>query len=318
MKAYYEIFGLTLSSDWVLPRLKAVADPRPVDVQIKKAAISPSGIPNPRVAFPSLQLAPDTAWLSIDQVGRFLVTSGERIEVDPDPDADLQSVLLYVLGSCLGAIMHQREQLILHANAIDVGGQALVFAGPSGIGKSTIAACFYKKGYRVLADDLTVIDGNNKVLPSYPQIKLWSDSIAHLDLGSIRGIQRIRMQVDKFEVPINDLFQTEPTKVNTIYLLGKGNTKDVMVEEVFGLEKLAALQRQVFRRRFAIGMGLQKVISMHCVRLAQVVRVVRITRPQEGFEPDRLIELALDDYRFNGDHALRSMGRETGETGETV
>lgn len=297
MKAYYEIFGLTLSSDWVLPRLKAVVGPRSVDVQIRKAAINPAGIPNATVAIPSLQLAPDTAWLSVDRVGRFLMTSGDRIEVDPDTDADMQSVFLYVLGSCLGAIMHQRKQLILHANAIDVDGQALVFAGPSGIGKSTIAACFYKKGYRVLADDLTVVDDNNKVLPSYPQIKLWSDSIAHQDLWATPGIQRIRLHVDKFEVPINDLFQTEPVRASTIYLLDQRDTKDVLVEEVFGLEKIGALRKQVYRSRYAQGMGLMNVVSMHCVRLAQVARVVRITRPQEGFAPDRLIELALDDCR---------------------
>ena len=300
MKVYYEIFGLILSSDWVLPRLKEVAGPRSVDVEIKRATINTAGISNATVTYPSLQIAPDSVWLSVDQVGRFLVTKGELIEVDAEVGADMQSVSLYVLGSCLAAIIHQRKQFILHGNAIDVGGQALVFVGAAGIGKSTLAACFYKKGYKVLADDLAVINDANKVLPSYPQIKLWSDAIKHLELESIPGTKRIRLHVDKFEIPIADQFQTEPVRVHTIYLLRNGNVRNTLLEEIRGVEKISTLQKQVFRRKYVQGMRLTNTTSTHCVRLSLATRIVRITRPEGSFEPDRLMQLALEDYWSNG------------------
>ena len=45
----------------------------------------------------------------------------------------------------------------LHASAVDVGGQAIVFVGRSGQGKSTLAAAFVARGAKLLADDAVLL-----------------------------------------------------------------------------------------------------------------------------------------------------------------
>jgi hypothetical protein len=297
MSHCYQIFGLTLDSDMALPRLAlGSAAHGQVDVRIKLAPVAKEGLPSPTMSYPRVQLAPQSVWFSIDAVGRFLVTNGERILVDPNEGADMQTVCLYVLGSCLGAIVHQRKQLILHGNAIKVGEGAVIFTGPSGIGKSTTAAGFHKRGYPILADDLSVIDQSNRVLPSYPQIKLWADTIKQLNYDSTE-FERIRLEVDKFEMPIGDQFHPEPVKVTTVYVLHKHAQSDFLFQEVTGVGKLAPLQNQTYRKLYVKGMGLSKSHAENCVRLAREVRVVHITRPESGFELDRLIDLTIEDLK---------------------
>ena len=57
----------------------------------------------------------------------------------------------------MGAALHQRGILPLHANAVEIDHRAVAFMGASGAGKSTLAAWFHDQGYPILADDVCVI-----------------------------------------------------------------------------------------------------------------------------------------------------------------
>ena len=61
---------------------------------------------------------------------------------DPAPGRDLyeSDVRVFLLGSCIGALLHQRGILVLHAGAIHTDKGAVLFTGPWGIGKSTLLA----------------------------------------------------------------------------------------------------------------------------------------------------------------------------------
>jgi hypothetical protein len=52
---------------------------------------------------------------------------------------------------------------ILHASAIEVGGNAIVLAGPSGAGKTTMALALAARGYRMLTEEIVWIDDNAHV-----------------------------------------------------------------------------------------------------------------------------------------------------------
>ncbi len=73
----------------------------------------------------------------------------------------------------------------LHGCVVEINGVAVAFIGESGKGKSTLAAYFWKKGHRILSDDLVAIRFQGKtpiVSGGPPHLKLSSRSLGALDL----------------------------------------------------------------------------------------------------------------------------------------
>ena len=73
---------------------------------------------------------------------------GNKIIVSPLDEIDEDVIRLYILGTCMGAILMQRKILPLHGSAIAINGKAYAIVGDSGAGKSTLASAFLKKGYQ--------------------------------------------------------------------------------------------------------------------------------------------------------------------------
>lgn len=88
-----------------------------------------------------------------------------------------------LLDLVLPAAVGQSGRAVLHASAVRLGERAAVFVGPSGFGKSTLAASFGREGI-CLADDsvLLAIDGRGaaRAIPSYPGLRLWPRSLRGL------------------------------------------------------------------------------------------------------------------------------------------
>src|SRR5690606_37980193 len=78
--------------------------------------------------------------LAVPRVGRFLIAEGRRILYLAAAGADERLLDTYILGSCLGAILHQRGRAVLHGAAVALNGRAFAICGKSGAGKSTAAA----------------------------------------------------------------------------------------------------------------------------------------------------------------------------------
>ena len=51
--------------------------------------------------------------LKLDDIARFLVQHGEEILIQPAAESDEDGIRLFLLGSALGALLHQRGRLIL-------------------------------------------------------------------------------------------------------------------------------------------------------------------------------------------------------------
>ena len=112
--------------------------------------------------------------VAVEGIAEYAVEGGRKIWVKPAENAPTRNVRLFLLGSVMGLLLHQRGDLPLHANAIEIDGKALAFAGPSGSGKSTLAGAFHDRGYRVIADDVCVVrsvggsGGSRGALPPVP------------------------------------------------------------------------------------------------------------------------------------------------------
>ncbi len=111
----------------------------------------------------------------------FLVSAdGARIRACPSRALPGDTLRHLLVDQVLPLALSRRGRLLLHASAVHVPGiGALAFAGPTGRGKSTLAAVLASRGGRILADDCLAIEsreGSLYVPPAYPGLRLWPDA----------------------------------------------------------------------------------------------------------------------------------------------
>jgi hypothetical protein len=284
----YAVFGLQLSSEIDLPELPRGTGP--AEVTIRAGAI-PAPLVDPVVDSVLYQAAPGQLRLEVPNIATYLASAGTDVVVAAHPDAAPNEVRLFLYGSVLGAILQQRGILTIHASAVTDGERAILFAGPSGHGKSTLAACFLDAGYRLLSDDVVAIRSDPSrgavAAAAYPEIKLWADALARLEIDA-EGLRRVREQLDKSYVSAVERFAAEPMPVSHVYILNSHNRDEFVLTAATGRAKLGFLVRNTYRRNFLDGLGGKEAHFEGCVALSKHARVVSVVRPTGSFRIDEL------------------------------
>ena len=72
-------------------------------------------------------------------MGDIWIRFGREIIIDAKEDSEPALLRLCILGPGFAVLLHQRNYLILHASAVSVEGEAVIFLGNSGDGKSTMS-----------------------------------------------------------------------------------------------------------------------------------------------------------------------------------
>ena len=246
-RASYLAYGLPILSGVALPELsvRGCSEPPQVRIHVADVAQELAGRTGRGALF---EIGRSRFLLRLDGIARYLVTNGDQIVIDPAPEADEDSVRLFLLGSVFGALLHQRCVLPLHASAIETARGAVLFAGASGTGKSTLAGAFYRRGYRVVADEICALDATG-VQTSFPRLALWPDAVEELGLWS-DAVRQVRPNIRKFHVPLELSTSHAPLPVHAIYILTTTNRPDLALSRLRGVEKIQTLINYTFRRQF--------------------------------------------------------------------
>ena len=194
----YSYAGLTLSSSWELPEL-----PRAVqyswcapDISIYRLAApprtpdeggwvhdwrSPHDSDKP---FLSLFKIDEQFLLRFPGLADFLISIGDkRVGAWTAPKTSAETLRHLLLNQVLPRVLSQQGKLVLHAGAIEVGGQCVAFLGQTGSGKSTLTASFQAQNYPLLSDDTIVVtQGRLSTIaqPTYRSLRLWPEAVAGL------------------------------------------------------------------------------------------------------------------------------------------
>jgi hypothetical protein len=296
---HYFVHGLHIRSALRCPELMPIAaDQSPVDVSICFGE-APATLMAPFQTGDFYQAQPHQLLVVIAGVARYLVTHGTEICVTPDAGANADAVRLYLLGSALGALLHQRGRFILHGSAVATSLGAVVFVGDSGAGKSTLAAALQQRGYRVLSDDVCAVsDGAGDaplVYPSSAHIKLWADAAAHLARDT-RGARRVHPDLDKFAFENRRDFDATPTPLHAVYALTIQHDPCMRIVPVAAAQKAHTLIAMTYRQEMLHHLGLRDQHFRQAIRIAAQIRVMQVFRPPAPFQLDALATLVEQDW----------------------
>lgn len=276
----YRVHGLTIDSDIALPELDPADDGTAPDVAIRTVP-----------ALPERQAG--DVHLAIPDVADFLVRAGTTAYVSPAADVPDRNLRVYLLGSVIGALLHQRGLVPLHANAIMVGRSAIAFAGDSGAGKSTLAAWAHDRGHDVLADDVSVVgtgaDGPF-VLPGLRRLRLWRDALERSGRDPRQHPQSYVADdgddtFDKFDLHLGERPHQEPQPLGVIAILREGPLGVIRMPPLAAAEALFA---NTYRGYLVTEAGLPEQHFRTCLALVGEVPVLDAAMPRDAARYDAI------------------------------
>ena len=239
-------------------------------------------IPNPCFANSYMEINEDDFYMNVHEVATYRAKKGNSIEIFPHKNADTASIKLFLNGSVLGAILHQRAVLPFHGSSFEYNQKGILICGVSGAGKSSVTATFCKNGANFINDDITpvaITEESTTIIPIKTNIKLWDDSLEKLDIAAT-DLEKIRPSLDKFYLPVKKDFDKQQN-LHHIFVLGTHNQNDFKSFELEGMAKFNVLRKQIYRRIYLKGMPeTEKTYFKQLFQLGKNVRVNQIIRPK--------------------------------------
>lgn len=290
--ATYRVFGLDVRFPRSVHTLAPARAPAGTDCDVAVTFAPLPDLPCEELVNEDLEVSRcgDGMMIRVDEVGRFLVRGGSSVVADPLPGASADEVDLYLAGSVMGAVLHQRGILPLHCNAFDCDGRAILLCGDSGAGKSTLAAWFEARGHALLTDDVCAVtfssSGEAFGHPGMPRLRLWDDALSASGRDA-RASRPVPWADGKFELRMAHRRALRPLPIAAIYHLREAQPGEAFaITPLAGLDGVDAITTNIYRRRLADICGRAPDYLADAVRLASQVPVFSVHRTwgMEHFE----------------------------------
>ena len=256
----YSAHGLTVSSAWPLAWLHTVESAAgPANITFRRLRPAQLWTPHERefvVRDPGhLSVALDGNRVALwsycgakAQFERARVANGLCIDVYRPPGLSRERFEHTLLHAFLPNALVASGECVLHAASVVVCGKAYLFAGESGMGKSTLAAGLAGRGLAVLSEDIARLDWHGTQLAtyaSYPGARLRSNSF-------LLGAHGVEVRPGRFGLPKHHVHKSatpatrDPFPVAGLFILGRSRQRGPAVERL----GLAEALRQVLQSSF--------------------------------------------------------------------
>jgi hypothetical protein len=159
---HYDIHGLTLETDFPLHEPDAPA--RPADLAVSSRPPRPIPVDPAAGELLALRRSGGTDYSVTRAAGVLIRFHGAcdfqlthelaSCALTCAPSLSKEHAGLLLTGPVLSFLLVLRGQAVLHASAVAYANNVIAFAGPSGVGKSTLAALCCAAGARLVADDV--------------------------------------------------------------------------------------------------------------------------------------------------------------------
>ncbi|MDZ7817295.1 MAG: hypothetical protein U5K55_01215 [Aliarcobacter sp.] len=233
--------------------------------------------------------------LNIKDIARFLIKNGNEILIEEKENLPIETLRLYLFGSAIGALLHQRKAFPFHASAIVTSKGIILFCGDSGAGKSTTLQAFLKKGYKKISDDTISMfyDENKKQImcvPSYPQSKIWQNT-ADIFNHDTNNLRQMHKDFKKFALPTHDKFEDKILPLHAIYELNIHEEDDLKIEKISSnTDKLNTIIYNTYRYYYLDKLPQRKNHFDLSLKIVKNVDIYKLLRPKDKNSLDEIIK----------------------------
>ena len=237
--------------------------------------------------------------LQIENVASYKIQNGSTVDVYPTQDIDSDTIQLFLNGTVLGIVLHQRRIMPFHGSSFTFRNQGVLICGNSGVGKSSVVAAFCQDESRLVNDDITPICFDNEhimMVPLSTKVKLWDDAISLLRLDKT-DLKKIRLSLNKYYVPGFTREENIQPFLHTFIVLCIHNKDRFEVRRPQGIERFNCLRRNIYHKIYLKGMPqTEKKYFEQLLTAANLLDVVVVFRPQTSN--------ALETMRYIREHVL--------------
>jgi hypothetical protein len=289
----YRLYGLTIETPWRLP---CPSGHGPADVRFTRSRRRPSPV---RQDWFWREVSPDGSehlvWT--DHAEFHMSADARTISYLPLNRATEATLETFMLGQVLSFALLRRGREPFHATVLERDDRAVALMGPSGRGKSTLAASMLTHGWRLLTDDLMVLDGLD-ALPGLSRIKLFPRSAKVLGLRGPAIAKGSSKEV--IQLPPS-MFCDEQTRVERIYELRATQAARCTIRRMSARSALMSLTANTFNRQITETGRLRQQFT-EAARITASVPVSSISYRKTM----NMIPIACDAIERHQGHALES------------
>ncbi len=290
----YRLYGFKIISDLEFPQLlpeqESMSDA--TEIYIEAGAV-PDEIA--RITDKQYEFGQKFSWLS-NRTTWLMVENETRIRYALKEGGDIMHLRTYILGWGMSMLAMQRGILSIHCSALADEKGAILIAGESGAGKSTVTAAFLEKGYRLMADDMAFVETKPGeavwVKPAFPFQKLCRN-VAMEKGYQLEELIYINEDKDKFLVPYKGDFSVEAVPVKAFIMLGVTGAQEIVTKEITGLDKFYVYANNLFLRHLLKQDKYSPAIGQKCLEMAAVVPTYYIGRPHDKDTTEQVIAAAM-------------------------
>jgi hypothetical protein len=191
----------------------------------------------------------------------------------------------------------------LRASAVHGPAGCCAFLGDAGMGKSTLAAAFVRRGWSLVCDDYLqfgLCEDEITIVSGHGSLRLWPDSIAAAfnDGNQLQSLQDGR----KKRVQVTGLDPIYPVRLSRIYLLTpSGKTVDTRIK--IGAAPSSQALVELVRHAFSLDVCDRQMLERQFCRLQRLVECVpicRLTYPRNLSYLQAVASAIIDDLRTGG------------------
>ena len=242
----YGAFGLQIDSDipiFLLNKNKAVIKEKLAKVRIKNNEALELPLPNYTQDIFTHATGMNTLFYR-KGIGLFNINK-DRIEYKKSTHCSEHDFLRILLSLPIGYCLMYNNNLVLHASVVSKNGNASLFIGKSGMGKSVLAYQLIGKGFKYLSEDICAVTDKNFVQPSMPFIKI-SDEFIKNDFQKTYKLNSDKRNRKGLFIDAKEFFNS-PQKIKNIFILNKSSSDICEIKNITKKDSLPLMFKNSFK-----------------------------------------------------------------------